>query len=813
MDGLRQDLGFALRSLVRAPGFTLVAIGTLAIGIGSNAAVFGVVDSVLLEPLPYGEPDEVVTIWSQWTGFPKTWVSQAEYRTYVTETRSFEDVAAWGETSVSFTDPERPERVSAVVTTENLVDVLGIEMTLGRYFTTDEAMRSDSLPALSIVVSHETWVRRWDADPTIIGRGVEVNGRLREVIGVLPAGFRLPTEFGVTDPAGVYFPQYIPRTEVTEYPEGGGSHGDFVVARLRTGVTVDDARADVEATIARVGNYPPERAFRPLLYRAEDDVFGEIRPALMALLATVGFVLLIACANVANLLLARSDDRRGELAVRAALGAGRRRLVAQLLVESLVLATLGGLAGLALAFGSIDLFKALNPGNLPRVDAVTLDAGVLAFVAAISLGTAVLFGVLPALRSTRAGLADRMERRGARGAGRGGWQGSLVATETALAVVLVVGAGLMARTFTALTSIEPGFDGDRTVTMALSLPTTRYPDPAAATAFYREILTEIEQLPGVRAAGAVRSLPLAAQIGDWGLDVQGYDESVNPRANGDWQIAAPGYFETIGIPMVGGRSFDWNDTEESGPVAVVNEAFVRRYWPNVEPLGRTFVMGGSATPVTVVGVAGDVRHNGLTAEIKAKFYIPLAQWGTVTGGIPTSMRLVVAAEGDPEELIAPVRAVVRGRDASLAVAEVRTVEDVLGGAVAQPRFMVVLMGLFSAIALLLAVVGVYGVVAYGVGRRTQEIGVRMALGAVEDDVVSLMVRKGAAMTALGLAAGAVLALVLSRYLESLLYGVAPTDPATFAAVLTGFAVVAMVATWVPSRRAARVDPIRALKAD
>lgn len=813
MDGMKQDLGFAIRGLIRAPGFTLIAVLTLAIGIGSNAAIFGVVKSVLMEPLPYGEPDEVVTIWSQWNAFPKTWVSQAEYRTYLTQTRSFDDLATWVETNVTFTDPENPERVLAVGATDNLTEVLDVEMAAGRFFTPEEALRTDSLPADVIVISHDAWVRRWAEDPQVVGSSTEMNGRLRQIVGVMPAGFRLPTQFGALEVADVYFPFYWQRTAMTSYPEGGGSHGNYVVGRIASGVTVEAARADVENAIDRMhaefGAYPPERGFRPLLFGASQDVFGSIRPALIALLATVTFVLLIACANVANLMLARSDDRKEELAVRAALGAGRSRLMGQLLVESLVLAIIGGATGVGVAVGGVGLFKSLNPGNLPRIDEVTLDGGVLAFAALITLGTSLLFGVLPALKMTGGGLRQQMGRRGARGVGRAGWQGTLVAVEMALAVVLVVGAGLMARTFDELTSIEPGFDAENTLTLAVSLPTTRYPDPDASTAFYREAIRLVAEIPGVSSVGAIRSLPLGSQIGDWGLDVEGYDESVNPRAAGDWQIAAPGYFSTIGIPIVTGRDFDWNDHERSGPVGIVNEAFVRTYWPNEAPLGRTFVMSG--TTVTVVGVAGDVTHNGLTAEIKPKFYIPVAQWGTVTQGNPTSMRLVVQAAAGPDGLVGPVRDVIRGLDASLAVAEVRTVDDLLRAAVSQPRFMVVLMGAFSAIALVLAMVGIYGVVSYGVGRRTQEIGLRIALGAMQHDVVGLMVRKGATMIAVGLTAGLALAFTLSRYLEALLYGVTATDPATFVLVCVGFAVVATVATWIPSRRAARIDPIRALK--
>ena len=815
MDALKQDLVFAARSLVRAPMFTMIAVVTLAIGIGSNAAIFGVVRSVLMQPLPYGEPASVVTIWSQWNGFPKTWVSMAEYEAYLNQSRSFEDLTIWSETSVTFTDPSNPERVGGVSASENLTAVLGVDMAAGRFFTRGDALLTDTLPTEVIVISYAAWSRRWGRDPSIVGSTTEMNGRQREVIGVLPEGFRLPTQFGLTEAADVFFPMYTQRTMVTDFPEGGGSHGWHVAGRLRDGVTVEAAQRDVQDVIGRVhaefGAYPADRGFSPLLLGVADDVLGSIRPALLALLATVAFVLLIACANVANLLLARSEDRASELAVRAALGAGRRRLVGQLLIESLVLATLGGVMGIVLANVGLGAFKALNPGNLPRIDEVRVDGLVLAFSALVTLGTALAFGVLPALRTTSGGLRGRMGTRGTRGVGRAGWQGTLVAVETAAAVVLVVGSGLMVRTFGELTAIEPGFGSENRLTLAVSLPTTRYPDAEASTEFWRETLRQVEELPGVMSVGAIRSLPLGSQIGDWGLDVEGYDESVNPRAAGDWQIASPGYFETMGISLREGRAFEWNDDDAAGPVGIVNETFVRRYWPNVEPLGRTFTMSG--TTVTVVGVAQDVTHNGLTNEIKPKFYIPVGQWGAVTSRNPTSLRLVVQTTSRPEALAGPVRAVVREMDPSLAVAEVRSVDEVVLSAVAQPRFLMVLMSAFSLAALVLALVGVYGVISYGVGKRTREIGLRMALGAVEADVVGLVVREGVARVATGLVVGLVLSLLLSRHLETLLYGVSATDPATFVAVGVGFAGVAFIATWLPSRRAARVDPLLALKAE
>ncbi len=816
LEALRQDLGFAARSLSRAPGFTMVTVATLAIGIGSTAAIFGVVKGVLFEPLPYDDPGRVVTIWSRWNDASKTWVSEAEYRTYLTQTRSLEDVALWNEVNVTLTDPRDPERVLAVGATSNLAGTLGVSMAAGRFLTTEEAIRADTLTADAIVVSYELWQRRWGGDPSVVGSRTEMNGRLREIVGVLPEGFRLPTQFGGTETADVYFPRYVDREPVTAYPSMGGSHGFFVVGRLRPEATVETASREVEQLMARVhaesGAYPPEYGFRPLVFGVQDDVFGSVRPALMALFATVGFVLLIACANVANLMLARGDDRAEELAIREALGAGRRRLIGQLTVESLVLTVVGGSLGVALALAGVDLFAALGPRTVPRIEDVAIDGGVLAFTAAVALSTAVLFGVWPAARTTRAGLASGAGRRGTLGADRARWQGALVSAQTALALVLALGAGLMARTFGELTSIDPGFASDDVLTVAVSLPTTRYADGQASTAFWRESLRRIAEAPGVRSAAAIRSLPLDGPIGDWGLDIEGYDESVLPRASGDWQIAAPGYFETLDIPFVQGRDFTWADDAESPLAVIVNETLADHYWPGEDAVGERIRVGEGPWG-SVVGVVGNVRHNGLTADILPKFYVPVAQWSLATGGNPTSMRVVVTSMGSPGDLVEPIRSVVRDLDPGLAIAEVQTLDDVLGATVSQPRLLAVLMAVFGGVALVLALVGVYGVISYAVATRTREIGVRMALGAVQREVVGLMLRRGAAMVGVGLAVGMTLALALGGYVESLLYGVGPNDPLTFGAVLLGFTAVAGAATWVPSRRAARVDPVRALRSE
>lgn len=452
--------------------------------------------------------------------------------------------------------------------------------------------------------------------------------------------------------------------------------------------------------------------------------------------------------------------------------------------------------------------------RLPRVDDVAIDGALLAFTAVVALGTAVLFGVWPALRSTRSQLSSGLQRRATRGARPSGWQGVLVSAQAAMALVLVVGAGLMARTFQGLTSIDPGFGGADVVTVAISLPRTTY-DADGAVTFWRDVLRQVEEIPGVRSTGAIRSLPLGGDLGDWGLDIEGYDETVQPSLSAGWQIAAPGYFTTLGIPLLQGRAFEWSDDGGAPLAVIVNQTFATRYWSGENPVGKRIRVGGTEDGPwgSVVGVAGDVRHEGLTEPVQPVFYVPVGQWNLATRGVPTGLRILARASGPPGDFVEPIRAVVGRLDPSLAISEVRTGRELMDAAVTQPRLMMLLMSVFGGIALTLALVGVYGVVSYAVGTRTREIGVRIALGAMQDQVVGLMLRRGAVMVGVGLAVGTAAALALSRYLESLLYGIEPTDPLTFVAVLVGFAAVATAATWIPSRRAAQVDPVRVLKSE
>jgi predicted permease len=821
MDGFRQDLRFALRSLRRSPGFAAIAVLTLALGIGANTAIFSAVNGVLLRPLPYGEPDDLVTVWSQWQGFPKTWVSMPEYINYVQQNQALDDIALWSETSATFTDPDNPERVRAASVTGNLLSVLQVQPAVGRFFNEAEILAVDTVPTDVVLVGYGTWQRRYGGDPAAVGRRIEVNGRTRTLIGVMPVGFRLPTEFGQPGHAEVFFPRYVDRDAPITVPHGGGSHGFNLAARLAPGATPERARQDLERVVDELKAqdvYREGQRFNVLVFPLSADVLGTLRPALLVLTGAVAFVLLIACANVANLLLSRSRSRQGELSVRAALGAGRGRLVRQLLTESVVLAALGGGAGVALAYGGTTALRRLDPGTLPRIADIDVDGSALFFACLVTLLTAFLFGALPALRAARSNLADGLGERAQSGGGGGSpsWQSVLVAAEMALAVVLVVGAGLMLRTFGQLTGVDRGWSQDNVVTMQVNLSQANYPEPDQVVGFWEEAVRRVGELPGVQMASAVRSRPLVDQIGDWGLNIEGYQPGPDEGVNGDWQIVAPGYPEAMGIPLVRGRTIEPGDGMDAPVVAMVNEAMVRAYWPNEDPVGKRFQVGRGLPNrpwVTVVGVLGDVTHNGLTAEIKRKFYIPLSQWHLATGSPRWSMALVVRTAGDPATVAPAVRSQLRAMDPTVPMAEVMTVDDIVTASVAQPRFTMVLLAVFAGIALLLALVGIYGVISDGVSQRTREIGIRMALGAQEGQVVSMVVRQGLVMAGAGLAIGLAISLGLTRFLESLLFGVTATDRLTFAAVAVGFIVVALLATWTPALRAARVRPMTALRSE
>jgi len=813
VDTTVQDLRFGVRALRRNPAFAAIAIVTLALGIGANAAIFSVVNAVLLRPLPWSEPDRAVMIWSKWTAFDKTWVATGEVVDYRRRAQTLESVAAWGDGQVNLTGDGDPERVAAGNVTANLFSTLGVAPLIGRTFTAAEDVPNG--PTV-VVLGHALWSRRYAADPAIVGRTVQINGRAYEVTGVMPADFVLPTDYRNPQPSQLWVPLQMDPASMDH-----GSHGLFAAARLKPGATVAQAVDELHG-IARAmtdeGLYPRPMQFDTVVLSLTDEVVGSVRRAIWLLFGAVAFLLLIACANVANLLLARAEGRQREIAVRAALGASGLRVLRQLLTESVVLAGAAAVVGLALAYAGVRLVAWWHPASVPRVAGVTLDLSVLLFTAAIAIATSIVFSLAPALRAVHVDLTESLKD-GAQGASSGGarqrFRSALVVVEMALAVVLLVGAGLMLRSLWSLQRVQLGLDPSRVLTMRLSLPAASYQTSEQVVAFYDRLLDNVRGLPGVVSAGAVRSLPLGSTIGDFGLRVEGYTPAPGTGAKGDWQIATPGYLESIGERIVRGRPIASDDKSDTMLVGLINEEMARLYWNGRDPIGGRMMIGGGAERpwVTVVGIVGNVRHNGITDVIKEKFYIPHTQWHKSLGNPIRSMSLVVKTHGDPNALAGPVRQAVRALDPALPVADIRTMDDVVAATLSAPRFTGMLLGVFAGLALALSAIGIYGVLSYVVSRRTREIGIRVAIGADRGQVLRLVLSSGAGLSLVGIAIGLVVAASLSRLMTTLLHDVEPGDPATFVAVAAILTTVALAASLVPAWRATRVDPVRALKAE
>ncbi|MGB2716862.1 MAG: ABC transporter permease [Vicinamibacterales bacterium] len=813
-DSFFQDLRYGARTLVRHRSFAAIAIFTLALGIGANAAIFSVVNAVLLRPLPWGEPDRAVMIWSRWTAFDKTWVSEGEVLDYRRRASTLAEVAAWGESQVNLTGDGEPERVNAAGVTANLFSTLGVAPILGRTFTAQEDLPNG--PDLA-VLSHALWTRRYARDANLVGRTIQINSRPYLVLGVMPPGFVLPTDFQNPEPSQLWTPLRLDPASMDH-----GNHGYYAAARLKPGASVraaSDELHGIARAMTREGLYPEQRQFDTVVLSLTDEVVGNVRRAIWLLFGAVAFLLLIACANVANLLLDRAEARQREIAVRAALGAGGGRVVRQLLTESLVLAAIAALVGLALAYTGVRFLAWWNPADIPRVANVTLDVRVLAFTAFIAFATSVLFSSAPAIRAMRVDLNDSLKdgsQSASSGAGRQRFRNSLVVLEMALAVVLLVGAGLMLRSLWALQRVQLGFDPSNVLTMRLSVPQGTYGTPEQVVQLYERLLDRIRQLPGVRVAGAVRSLPLGSTIGDFGLRIEGYVPPPGTNAKGDWQIVTDGYLEAMGERLIRGRSIAPTDTATSQLVALINEELARRYWSGQDPIGRRFQLGGSQSQrpwIVVVGIVADVRHNGITQVVKEKFYVPHRQWHLSVGNAIRSMTLVIKTAQDPAALTGAVRQQVRAIDSNMPVAEVRTMPEVVDATLSTPRFTGVLLGTFAALALILSAIGIYGVLSYIVSRRTREIGIRVAIGAQRTEVIRLVLRNGLSLSLVGVVIGVAIAAWASQLMRGLLHDVRPTDPLTFIAVGGLLSAVATVASFVPAWRAARVDPVVVLKGE
>jgi putative ABC transport system permease protein len=812
-DAVAQDIRNGVRGLVKSPGFAAATLITLALGIGATSAIFSVVKAVILTPLPYSEPDRRVLIWSRWISFDKTWLSDQEVVDYRTQARTLTAIAAWTTAQQNLTADGEPLRVGVGLVTANTFDVLGARPLAGRVITEAEDQPNTAPVA---VLGYRLWQARYGGDPSIVGKKITLNDVPVEIVGVMPDGFRLPTDFTVdaAEPTELWRPLQINMQNLQR-----GNHGLYGAGLLSPGETAATATEDLRALTRRLteqGAYPVAMQFSAFAAPLEDEIRGEIRSAMRLLLGAVGFLLLIACVNVANLLLVRGDARLREMAVRTAIGASPTRLVCQLFTESLVLAIFGAILGLALAAVGLRVLMALDPTSLPPLAPVRLDATVVVFALVLAVITTLVFGLAPALRTLHVNLVESLREGGQQatlGGGRQRLRRILVAAEVALAVVLVIGAGLMIRSLGALGRIDLGFNPDRVLTLRLALPQAKYDTPEKVVAFYRELVERVRGLAGVEHAGVMRVLPLATSIGDYGLDVDGFEESPGRNAKGDWQIASDDTFEAMGTRLVRGRWFTLSDTSNSQPIAVINETMARTYWTDGNAVGGRIRVGNQNNPwASVVGIVADERHNGVTGVVKEKFYIPHSQWHVVTNGTPIrNVFLVVRTTGDPMAAAGPVRREIRSLDANLPVANVRSMGDVVTTALATPRLTGFLLGIFAAIALALAAVGIYGVLAYMVSRRAHEIGIRLAIGADRRQVLIMILRQGLSLAAAGTAVGLATAFGLTRLMQSLLYQVQPTDPATFAFVSIAIAIVALAASYLPAWRATRVSPVTALR--
>jgi predicted permease len=810
VEGVMQDVLFALRGLRRAPGFALAAVVTLAVGIGSAAAIFSVAYGVLLRPLPFPKADRLLKVGSAFPGvsISSGQLSSAEFVDLSATVKSFSSLGAYSEWDVTVGGDGRPERVTFVRASASLFPTLGVTPLAGRLYTAEEDQRGG--PAV-VVLGHSLWTRRYGADPGIVGKSVIVEGIPRTVIGILPRDVRVGT-------GEAYMPL---RLQVVE-PGGRGNHYLHTVARLRAGATVEQARAELDAYAARVmGEYSIYSSGFVLSAKPlRDSIYGEARPTMIALLATVLLLLLLSSTNVTNLLLVRAETRQREMGIRVALGAGRGRLVRQLLTESLVLAVSGAALGVPLAMLGVRALIAVNPTAVPIGQTVSLDAGVLVAVAVIVALAALAAGVLPAIHAGRSDVRSLI----ATGASSGGREGSalrstLVMTEVALAAMMLVGAGLVGRSFWKLQSVNPGFDAEGALVMDVSLPDVRYDSTAKVLGFYARVLEDLRALPGVRAAAAVSHLPLGGKAGDWFLEAEGRPASAPSLPSPEFAVASTDVFRALGIAVRQGRGFDESDRPDSPPSVVVSREMARIFWPGESSvLGRRVRFGGAPPGktipwLTVVGVVDDVHRASLSIAPRPSYYLLDTQFPRIIGDTYSDMTLVVRTSGSPAQIAAPARAVIARLDPELAVANVRTLSAVVSDSVARPRFAMAVLAAFGIAALLLAAVGVYGVLSYAMTRRRREMAVRMAIGASPGEVRRLALRTGVRLAAIGVAVGLALALAGGRAVGALLFEVSTTDPVTIVTVGVVLLTAALLASWLPARRATMVSPAEVLRGD
>jgi len=805
---LWQDLRYALRTLAKNPAFTSIAIVAIALGIGANTVIFSAVNAVLLRPLPFKNPEQLVMVWENAThlGFPKNTPSPPNFIDWQRQNTVFTGMAAMSERSFNLTGVGEPDRLDGRRVSANLFDLLGVPALLGRTFVPD-----DDRPGTHVVLlSYSLWQRRFGSDSNVIGRAITLNGESYNVIGVMPRSVHLPAYGNWNDK--VWVPIAFTNEETTER----GNHFLDVIARIKPGITLKQAQAEMETIAARLAKEYPRYNTRigATVTPLHEEVVGDIKPALLILLGAVGFVLLIACANVANLLLARAAVREKEIALRLALGASRSRLTRQFLTESVLLALLGGGFGLLLALAGIRVLKTFIPVTISQTQTISIDGKVLVFTALLALLTGIVFGLAPAMHASHSNLNDSLKEGGRDSAiGKKGnrLRDLLVVGEIAVSFILLIGAGLLINSFLHLRNLDPGFRADHLLTMKVDLSELRYPDGERRSVFFDEVLFRIRALPGVQSVAVAGNLPFTYNGDSMSIAVEGIPDP----PPGQWpdviyRAIGPGYFSTMGIPMIRGRDFTDQDKADSKNVVVISEKTAQHYWPGKDPIGKRLKPGATTSDVPwreVIGVVKDVRQNDFIAQPKMQMYFTYRQLKDLAANA-----LIVRTSVEPMSLATSTRDAIWAVDKDQPVANVDTMDHIVSEAIARQRFSMLLLGIFAALALILAAVGIYGVMSYSVAQRIHEIGIRMALGARRTDVLKMIVNQGLKLVSIGMMLGLAAAFLLTRVLQSLLFGISATDPVTFFGISLVLLAVAILASYLPALRATKVDPIIALRA-
>ena len=797
METLWHDLRYRIRMLLKRPGFTITAVVILALGIGANTALFSIVNAVLLRPLPFREPDRLLMVWE--TNKPKGWdqhkVAPAKFVEWKRQSQIFEDAAAFDQITLTLTGRDEPDQIQVARVSANFFALLGVKLTLGRAFAPNEDQPGKNLVA---VISHNLWQRRFAARPEAVGQTITLNDQSYTVIGVAPPNLQVPSETEVWMPLAL------------DTWKSRVAHFLSVMARLKPGVKIEQARAEMNTLARRLSEEfrETDAGWGVSIIPLHEQAVGSVRKSLLVLFGAVGFVLLIACVNMANLMLAQATVREKEFAIRAALGANRSRLIRQLLTESLVLSLTGGLIGLLLPLWSADLLRSFNPYGIPRLNEVSLDARVIIFAFVISTVTGVLFGLLPALQTSKLNLNEMLKEGGRSSAtslGRS-LRSGLIVVEVALVIMLLIGAGLLIRSFLRLQAVKPGFNPQNLLTVQLTLPAAKY-KKLQRTAFADQVLQRVSNLPAVQSAGVSTRLPLSPTNAIFRFTVEGAPPlSSAELPTTEYRAISDNYFAAMSIPILKGRAFTPQDQGDGSGAVVINQTMAHRFWPNADPVGKRLSVEGPQGPwLTIVGVVGDVKHFGLEAEVKPEMFAPYRQdpW--------PNLFLVVRTSTDPVSLAAAVRKEVWAVDKDLPVYNIKTMDQRLSDSTAARRFNMLLLSLFALTALTLAAVGIYGVISYSVTQCTQEIGIRLALGAQAADIFKLVIGQGLTLVLAGVVIGLAGAFALTRVMSSLLFGVGAADPITFVMVSVIMIGVALLACYLPARRAMKIDPIIALR--